>query len=274
MASPFDWETLVPNTLIAAAKMAPASLSPPPVIHLKFFTERKHVHKSTTAPAPAERKLTKWGSTWYGKLLSAIAFGALVVYCIAGAVKLNRESVKLIDNPVDTSIPEGANVYTALRAGATGQLYISYSQRPHVEQPFGPLFYAVMAGIARVSHLDVDRTARRIRMLTYGCFLGSSLLVFWICRKLGSSWVLAAVAGLMMLAQPDFLGWNITARPDLLALLLMLGSLLLALKMEEHRWLFVVLAGLLAGVAFLVKQPGAAAGLAIGNCGARTPAAP
>jgi hypothetical protein len=222
------------------------------------------VNESTTLPAATEAKHSKWGTTWYGKLFSAMAFAALVGYCIIGALKINSESVRLIRNPLDTSIPEGANVYTALRAGATGQLYISYNQKPHVEQAFGPLFYAVMASIARASHLNVDLTARRIRMLTYGCYLASALMVFLICRKLDSPVSLAAIAGLMMLAQPDFLGWNITARPDLLALLLMLGSLFFALKMEEPRWVFVVLAGLLAGLAFLVKQPGAGVGLAIG----------
>lgn len=222
------------------------------------------MNESTRWPTPSERKPSKWGTTWYGKLFSAMAFAALVSYCIVGALKVNSESVKLIGSRLDTSIPEGANVYTALRGGATGQLYISYSQRPHVEQPFGPLFYAVMASIARVSHLDVDVTTRRIRMMTYGCYLASALMVFLVCRKLSSPVSLAAIAAVMMLAQPDFLGWNITARPDLLAQLLMLGSLFLALKMDEHRWLFVVLAGLLAGLAFLIKQPGAAVGVAIG----------
>jgi Dolichyl-phosphate-mannose-protein mannosyltransferase len=233
-------------------------------LHLEFFTEYNNVNESTMSPAAADRKTSKWGRTWYGKLFTAMAFAALVSYCFIGALKVNRESVKLIGDPLDTSIPEGANVYTALRAGATGQLYISYNQRPHVDQPYGPLFYAVEASIARVSRQEVDLTTRRIRMLTYGCFLASALMVFLICRKLGSPLTLAAIAGVMMLGQPDFLGWNITARPDLLALLLMLGSLFLALKMDEHRWVFVVLAGLLAGLAFLVKQPGAAVGMAIG----------
>ncbi|HUN60954.1 MAG TPA: glycosyltransferase family 39 protein [Candidatus Sulfotelmatobacter sp.] len=222
------------------------------------------MNESMTLPRAAERKAEKAGRTWYGKWFTAMAFVALVSYCVVGALKVNTESVKAIGSRLDTSIPEGANVYTALRAGATGQLYISYNQRPHVEQPFGPLFYVVMASIARVSHLDVDVTTRRIRTMTYGCYLASALMVFLICRKLGSPASLAAIAAVMLLAQPDFLGWNITARPDLLALLLMLGSLLLALKMDEHRWLFVVLAGLLAALAFLVKQPGAAVGLAIG----------
>jgi Dolichyl-phosphate-mannose-protein mannosyltransferase len=222
------------------------------------------VYQSMVLPAAAEEKSSKWGGTRYSRWLSAMAFVALVSYCILGALKVNYESVKMIGSPIDTSMPEGANVYTALRAGATGQLYISYRQRPYVEQAFGPLFYAITAGIARVSHLDVDLTAQRIRTLMYGCYLGSALLVFLICRKLGSSASLAAIAGVMMLAQPNFLGWNITVRPDLLALFLMLGSLFFALKIEEHRWLFVALAGLLAGLAFLMKQPGAAVGIAIG----------
>ena len=225
---------------------------------------RGTVNESIVLPAAAEEKAPKWGRTWPGQLFSAMAFVALVSYCVIGALKVNYESVKLLGSPIDTSLPEGANVYSALRAGATGQLYLSYHQRPYVEQAFGPLFYAMTAGIARASHLDVDLTARRIRLLMYGCYLGSALLVFLICRKLGASAGLAAIAGVMMMAQPNFLGWNVTARPDLLALFLMLGSLYFALHMQEHRWLFVVLAGLLAGLAFLMKQPGAAVGIAIG----------
>ncbi len=87
------------------------------------------------------------------------------------------------------------------------------------------MFYVFTASVARLSHLDIDLTVRHIREVTYECYIASAVMVFLICRKLRCPLSLAAAAAIMMLAQPDFLGWNVTVRPNLTALFLSIADL-------------------------------------------------
>src|SRR5665213_3715370 len=115
-------------------------------------------------------------------VLSWVALLALAAYCALGAVTISVAGARLIPNDTDNTYPESANIYSAITAARTGRLYASPSQPPYVLQPFGPLYYATTAAIARLSHLDFVLVRMRVRMLTYGCFLLSSALVFLICR--------------------------------------------------------------------------------------------
>jgi hypothetical protein len=130
-------------------------------------------------------------------------------------------------------------------------------------QPFGPLYYLVNTAIARASHLDFDLVKARARLLTYSCFLLSALLIFLICRRLPFSTANAILAALMFLGQPAFLYWNVTVRPDMLFLTLMLSSLLWAVEGDTVGGAGYALAGILAALAFLIKQPGIAAPMAV-----------
>ena len=197
------------------------------------------------------------------KALPVLALSALVVYCLVGSCSVNTGSFKLLHNQLDNMIPEGANVFTALRAAETGHLYRSFRESPYVVQSFGPLFYVFSTGVAHFAHLDMDLTLLHVREITYACYLLSGLCVFLICRKLHCSLAASLLATLMMLGQPDFLGWNVTVRPDMLMLLAMLLSLFLALHMDEWPRIACILSGLFGGLAFLFKQPGAAVVIAI-----------
>lgn len=197
-----------------------------------------------------------------GILLRLISL-LLLVYCVGGAALVMVESMRMIPTQNDTTYPEAANAYVAVLAGRTGQLYHSYSSPPYVVQPFGPLFYAVNAAIARASNGDADITLRRARLLTFACFLLCGLVVFRICRELEFSNPQSALAGMMLLAQPAFLNWNVTMRPDVPSLLGMLLCLLFALREEEWGLRACIFSGFCAGTAFLLKQSAMAAPAAI-----------
>jgi hypothetical protein len=195
--------------------------------------------------------------------LRRLASVLLLAYCLGGGLLVTGQSAKLIRAQRDTTYPEGANAYVAVLAGRTGQLYHSYSFPPYVVQAFGPLFYAVNAAIARASNCDADVTIRRARLLTFACFLLCGFVVFQICRELEFSNFESALAGMMLLAQPAFINWNVTMRPDVPSLLGMLLCLLLALREEEWGLQACILSGFFAGTAFLLKQSAMAAPAAI-----------
>ena len=210
-----------------------------------------------TQPIPGKQQSTRHG------LLPRLASVLLLAYCLGGGLLVTVQSARLIRAQRDTTYPEAANAYMAVLAGRTGQLYHSYSSPPYVVQPFGPLFYAVNAAIARASNGDADITIRRARLLTFACFLLCGFVVFRICRELEFSNSQSALAGMMLLAQPAFLNWNVTMRPDVPSLLGMLLCLLFALREEEWGPRACIFSGFFAGTAFLLKQSAMAAPAAI-----------
>jgi len=210
-----------------------------------------------TQPIPGKQQSTRHG------FLPRLASVLLLAYCVGGGLLVTVQSAKLIRAQRDTTYPEGANAYVVVLAGRTGQLYHSYSSPPYVAQPYGPLFYAVNAAIARASNCDADITIRRARLLTFACFLLCGFVVFQICRELEFSNSQSALAGMMLLAQPAFINWNVTVRPDVPSLLGMLLCLLFALREEEWGSQACIFSGFFAGTAFLLKQSAMAAPAAI-----------
>lgn len=159
--------------------------------------------------------------------------------------------------------PEGASVYSALLAVRTGHLYHQLASSPYTPQPYGPFFYAINSVIARASHLDVDLTIRRGRLLTFGSFFLCGLTIYLISRKLRFSHASSSLAALMLLGQPVFFPLNIVVRPDVPSLLAMLLCLLFALLEGQLGQAAYVLSGILAGSAFLIKQSAISVPIAI-----------
>ena len=202
-------------------------------------------------------------STLALSVLSGGAFLSLAIYCVLSSVAITAAGAKLLPNQTDNTYPESANIYAAIDAARTGHLYAVPSQPPYILQPFGPLYYAINATIARASHLNFELVRARIRLLTYDCFILSAAIIFLICRKLQFSVVSSILAGLLFLGQPFFITWNDTVRPDMLFLMVMLLSLLCAVAGDSFGGAGYVLSGVLAGMAFLIKQPGIAVPLAV-----------
>ena len=196
-------------------------------------------------------------------MLALLALLSLLVYCTSGAVILTIRSAGKISARQDTINPEGGIAYAAVLAARTGRLYAPLAAPPYTPQPYGPLFYAVNTVIARASHLDVDVTIRRGRLLAFGCFLLCGVTVYLLDRRLRFSRRDSALAALMLLAQPAFLPWNISMRPDLPALWVMLMSLFFALLEGRLGPLAFVASGVLAALAFLIKQSAVAVPIAV-----------
>ena len=192
-----------------------------------------------------------------------IMFAALFAYCAIGAAVVAIGSGLMLTNPWDNTLPEGAHVYAAIRAARTGHIYSPYTQSPYVVQSYGPLFYAINAAIARASHLDVSQMLLNGRLFCFLCYLLCGVFIFAISRKTGAAFTVSLLASLMMLGQADFAFWTVTVRPDVPFLLAMLVSLYFAVCEESGGSYLLALSGFFAGFAFLIKQPGVAAGIAI-----------
>lgn len=190
-------------------------------------------------------------------------FAILVAYCVVGAATVALDSAALLHNPWENTYFESPQTYAAIYAAQTGKLYIPMTQPPYTPQAYAPLYYAINAAIAKSVHLDVDLFIFYARLSTYLAYLLCGVMIFLICQAAEIPLFISLLAALMMLAQPDFLGWNVSPRPDMLYLLAMLISLYCAVKWEGHLWRGYGLAGFFAGIAFLIKQPGAAVAVAI-----------
>jgi Dolichyl-phosphate-mannose-protein mannosyltransferase len=197
------------------------------------------------------------------KLITRVAFASLVAYCLIGAVIVAVGSTRLIGNPWDNIYPEGSNVFVAIRAARTGQLYFSFHESPYLTQSYGPLFYGIAAASAWASRLNMDMTVLVVRLISYVCYLLCGVMVFAICKRTRGSTFMSLLAALMALGQHDFFGWNVTVRPDTIMILATLVSLFFALGADERGWRSYALAGILAGLAFLTKQTGIAVAIGV-----------
>lgn len=192
-----------------------------------------------------------------------MVFLLLVAYCVIGASSVIIRSARLLHNPWENTFFESPQTYAALYGAQTGKLYIPVSEQPYTPQAYAPLYYATNAWIARLAHLDLDLFIFYARLMTYVAYLLCGLMVYLISLTAKIPRHYSMLAALMMLGQPDFLGWNVSPRPDMLYFLAMLVSLYCAMKWEKHTWRGYGLAGFFAGIAFLIKQPGLAVAAAI-----------
>jgi hypothetical protein len=197
------------------------------------------------------------------KVAFLIVFVLLVGYCILGAAMVIFGGTKYLHNRWENTYTESPQTYAAIHAAQTGRLYIPMSQPPYTPQAYTPLYYAIDAGLARIAHLDVDRFVLYARLLSYFAFLLCGVMVFLTTRIACAPTLFSVLAALMMLGQPAFLGWNVTPRPDMLCLLAMLISLFYVVRWEGSLWRGYGMAGVFAGIAFLIKQPGLAVAAAI-----------
>jgi hypothetical protein len=194
---------------------------------------------------------------------SRVAFALLIAYCIIGASSVIVRSAQLLHNPWENTYFESPQTYAAIYGAQTGKLYIPMSEPPYTLQAYAPLYYAIDVCVARLAHLNVDLFILYARLISYAAFFLCGLLVYLVCRTAAIPMVHSILAALMMMGQPDFLGWNVTPRPDMLFILAMMLSLYCAMRWEDHTWRGYGLAGLFAGIAFLIKQPGLAVAGAI-----------
>ncbi len=161
----------------------------------------------------------------------------------------------------DTTYPEGAPIYEMLRSLHSGHLYADPYQFPYNEQLYGPIFYALGAVVAKLGSGSAMFTAVVLRTISLLSFVASILLIARLTWKLERNHLLTVASVFLGLGCVWAVPFSASARPDGLAILLVLGSLSVYEEAETNfRLLF--LAGVFAAMACLTKQTMALTALA------------
>lgn len=176
----------------------------------------------------------------------------LVPLLLAGVCQLFKAGQALSFRG-DNTFPESAVVQTAEWSRDTGRLYPPLATSPYTPAPYGPLFYMTLSALARLSHLGFDQLMVTARGIVLVCFLLLPWIAYRWTRRAGASPALALAGSAMILAQIDFLDWNVTVRPDLPALTLTVGAFYV-LTRPQLTPRILILAGVLCALAALFKQ--------------------
>lgn len=200
---------------------------------------------SSLSPAFVDRKNERSSSS---RLLLAIVLAPLL---LAGAIQLGK-AVQSITTQGDNTYPESAVVQTAMWAKASGRIYPALDRSPYTPAPYGPLFYVALTTLAKLGDMNFGALLISGRLL--------SLIVYLLIVVAAYSWerrhmqgVLASLAPALILTQVDFVDWLVTVRPDLPALGLTMAALMLVSN-QRRTWKKIAAAGLLCGLAGVVKQ--------------------
>lgn len=198
--------------------------------------------------SPTPRMIEKQARPASANMILFVLLGPLLV---AGVFQLAKAGTGITAKG-DNTYPESAVVQTAIWANNSGRIYPSLDQSPYTPAPYGPLFYVGLTALARAGNLQFDGLLVAARMVTLSVFLLIVLAAyFWERRHMRRP--LALLAPAIILAQIDFVDWNVTVRPDLVALGLTVAAFLLMTE-KPISWRTVILAGALCGFAGAVKQ--------------------
>ena len=157
--------------------------------------------------------------------------------------------------------PESSGVLSALRWSQGQPLYEDFRLPPYLATPFPPIWYALTAQAAKLGANDLDSLTRFGRILSVACLLGIAGLAYFWNRRLGFSRLLSVLAPAFFLSVPILVPWAVTARPDLLALLLSFLAVYVAATRDGLA--SVSVAGVVASLAFLSRHNSVAAPVAI-----------
>ena len=186
-------------------------------------------------------------------VLATLVLGAVAVFAVTALFGLF--------NPRDTSQPEGAVVAAALRLAHGEPLYLDLAKGPYITAMYGPLLYAVLGGITRVMHAEVQGAYLAGRLVSLLAALACAGLVVHLSRRHGASPAAARIAGGLFLASPLILPVAYSSRSDVLAVALALAGVALF-----ERWAGTprrYLAALPLVAALFTKQTAVAAVMAV-----------
>lgn len=186
----------------------------------------------------------------------------LLTMTVTGSVWLFYRSLMLVSYDGDVTYPESTVVRVSLWAAETGRLYPGLQTSPYTPAPYGPLLYLGLAALARIGSWGFDQLLVAGRLISLLFFALTGLLAYRWCRREGLRPTVSALSSLFLFSQFDFLDWNVTVRPDMLSLLLVLAALYLISGGESYGVL--VATGLCLGGAVLFKQGYFAAAVATG----------
>lgn len=200
---------------------------------------------SSLSPAFVNKKIETTPSS---KLLLTVVLAPLL---LAGAIQLGK-AVQSVSTRGDNTYPEGAVVQTAMWARTSGRIYPALDSSPYTPAPYGPLFYVALTTLAKLGNMSFGTLLVSGRLV--------SLMVYLLIVVAAYSWerrhmqrVLALLAPALILSQVDFVDWIVTVRPDLLALGITMAALMLV-SSQRPSWKKIAIAGLLCGLAGVIKQ--------------------
>jgi len=191
-----------------------------------------------------------------------VVFSILGFLSIAAFLQITK-GVAGIGFRMDNTYPESAVVQTALWAGESGHLYPALHSPPFTPAPYGPVFYALLAALSSATRAGADRLMLEGRVLVWIAFLLTAVIAYRWQKRQRMPIPVALLAPLLMLSEINFVDWNISVRPDAIALLLTLVAFSLLAK-DSLRARDVIAAGVLCGLTGLLKQSFIALPLAAG----------
>ncbi len=208
-----------------------------------------------SAPTPLTvEKIGRWLSfdTFSGMLLLLTGLAMLGVLV---------EAVRFLPVTGDNVYPEASNIVVAQRWASGFPLYADPRQPPYLLAGFPPLWYAGLAVAHRVGVSELDALTLFGRLLNLAALLASAGLGYLWGRWLGFPRRLALLTPTLYLSFPILIPWAVAARPDFPTLFFsLLAACVASFRLGTAG---VVLAGVSAAVAFLVKQSSVAVPTAI-----------
>src|SRR5215468_7059045 len=207
----------------------------------------------TTITSPLARRISGMFSFRNFNLLLLTLTGCAVLL-------LAVQTVHFLPVINENIYPESSGVLSALRWSQGQPLYTDFRKAPYLTTPFPPLWYVLTAQGTRFGFHDLDSLTRVGRILTLMCLLGITLLAYLRNRRLGCPRLLSILAPAFFLAVPVLVPWAVTARPDLLALMLSFLAVYVATR-GGNFWLGA--AGAVAALAFLARHNSVTAPVAI-----------
>jgi hypothetical protein len=185
---------------------------------------------------------------------------ALFLVC-AGAIWI--KSLYVIGMAGDTSHPESAIIQTAWLASQSGRLYPSLDAPPYTPAPYGPLFYAMLAGAGRFCRGDILALRLLLRLMVFASYAIVGLMGYMLARNCGASRSAAMLGAVAIWAAPQVLYWDVSVRPDFPGLFFSLLGLWILSRRVSPDFPSTILSGVCCAGAVLIKQGFVAAPLAI-----------
>lgn len=206
---------------------------------------------------------TNWlSSRRASALFSFRSFHVLLLLLTGAAAMLFLvQAVRLLPVTGENVYPESAGVLAAQNWARGGPLYEDYRQPPYLMTAFPPLWYALLAGAAKIGISDLNSLTLLGRFLSLASFFGVAGLGYRWNRRLGFSVSMAFLTPAIYFSLPVLLPWVVTARPDLPALFMGFLSLYwVGLRPTSSR---ASMGGAVAALAFLAKHNAVAVPIAI-----------
>ena len=192
-----------------------------------------------------------------GKKVELICIWGVLALCVVVSVCV---SFRYLHKVGDVSIPESGIATVALNFAKTGRLYRPLDLPPYTPVAYGPALYALLAAIAKVTGADILTLVSTGRIFSFLCYLLLGAVVYYGSKRSGHGLGISVTVALLVWADPLFIPWNATVRPDMPALLLSTLAIVLCMAPTD---LSFFAAGICAGSALLFKQTYIAAAFSI-----------